>query len=120
VESVASGRAIARAAEIAGHPGLDARAVFAAAADGAAWADRIIDRSAAAVARLAADLRAMLAIDAVIIGGSIGLASGYAGRVQAHLAREPDLFRPALHLASLGQDSALYGALALACEREAG
>lgn len=120
VESVAAGRAIAQAAADAGHQGMDARAVFAAADDGAAWADRIIDRSAQAIARLAADLRTMLAIDAVVLGGSIGLAPGYAGRVQAHLAQEPDLFRPALHLAALGQDSALHGALVLACERDAG
>lgn len=120
VESVAAGRAFTRAASEAGHAGMDARAVFAAAAEGADWAERIIDRSAEAIARLAADLRAMLGIDAVILGGSIGLAPGYADRVEAHLAGEPDLFRPALRLAALGQDSALYGALALACERDAG
>lgn len=118
VESVASGRAIAQAATDAGHAGMDARAVFAAAADGADWADAIINRSAEAVARLAADLRAALAIDTVVIGGSIGLAHGYAERVRAHLAQEPELFHPALGLAALGQDSALYGALVLACERE--
>lgn len=120
VESVAGGRAIAQAADIAGHPGHDARAVFAAAEGGADWAGRIVARSAEAIARLAADMRAVLAIERVVIGGSIGLAPGYAARVAACLAQEPDLFRPALRLASLGHDSALFGALSLACERESG
>lgn len=119
VESVAAGRAIAGAAAAAGHPGLDARAVFAAADAGAPWAGAIVARSAEAIARLAADLRALLAVEAVVLGGSIGLAPGYATRVQAHLAQEPDLFRPALRLAELGQDSALVGALLHACDGDA-
>lgn len=106
VESVAGGRAIAAAA---GLP--DARAVFV---DGGH--DTIIERSAAAVATLIADLTAILGLDRVAIGGSIGLAPGYLPRVLAHLAAEPALFRPQVVSASLGQDSGLIGALLLAME----
>lgn len=116
VESQASGRAIARLAAAAGHAGCDARAVLDAARDGAPWAERIVDHSAAAIARMAGDLRAVLGIQAVILGGGIGLAPGYDLRVAAHLAAEPTLFRPALLRAALGADSALYGALGL-CAR---
>lgn len=106
VESVAGGRAIAAAA---GLP--DARAVFA---DGGH--DPIIERSAAAVARLVADLTAILGLDRVAVGGSIGFAPGYLPRVLDQLAAEPALFRPQLVPASLGQDSGLIGALLLSME----
>ena len=113
VESQASGRAIARLAKAAGYGDYDARRVLEAAQTGAVWADRIIDHSAATIARLAGDLRAALGIEAVILGGGLGLGPGYLPRVAAHLAAEPALFRPALLPAALGADSALYGALGL-------
>lgn len=106
VESVAGGRAIAAAA---GLP--DARAVF----EHGGFAP-IIDRSAAAVAGLIADLTAILGLDRVAIGGSIGLAPGYLPRVLAHLAGEPALFRPEVVPARLNQDSGLIGALVIATE----
>lgn len=104
VESVAGGRAIAAAA---GLP--NARAVFENGAH-----EQVIDRSAAAVARLIADLTAILGLDRVAIGGSIGLASGYLPRVLEHLAAEPALFRPQTVPAMLGHDSGLLGALLIA------
>ena len=113
VESQASGRAIARLATAAGQEGCDARMVLDAARQGAVWAERIIDHSAATIARMAGDLRAALGIEAVILGGGVGLAPGYDQRVAAHLAAEPILFRPTLLRAALGADSALYGALGL-------
>lgn len=104
VESVAGGRAIAAAA------GLDnAKAVFADT-----QFDAIIDRSAAAVAALVGDLTAMLGLDRVALGGSIGLAPGYLERVALHLAEEPELFRASLVAADLGQDSGMLGAMLLA------
>ncbi len=113
VESTAAGRAIAAEAETQGHPGADARAVFAAAASGEAWAEAIIERSATAVAILIADLTTILGLDRVAIGGSVGLARGYLDRVRKRLAQEPELFRVEVARAELGQDSALLGALAL-------
>lgn len=114
VESVASGRAIAKAAADAGHPGHDARGVFSAAASGEAWAGSLIDRSASAVAALCGDLTAILGLDRIALGGSIGLAPGYLDQVSQKLMDEPPLFRSQLVAASLGQDSGLLGALALA------
>ncbi len=113
VESTAAGRAIAAEAEAQGHAGADARAVFAAAARGEAWAETIIAGSARAVATLIADLATILGLDRVAIGGSVGLAEGYLERVRTALAQEPELFRVELAPAELGHDSALLGALAL-------
>ncbi len=117
VEGVAAGRAIASAAKAAGHPVAHARAVFDAATAGAAWADRIVARSAEAVGTLIADLAAILGLDAVAIGGGIGLAPGYLDRVRSALEREPELFRPRVVAAELGHDAPLIGALAAHKER---
>lgn len=111
VESIAGGRALAAAAAAAGHPGRDARGVFAAAAAGDAWAEELVACSARAIACLVADLTAALGLERVALGGSIGLAPGYLDRVQTALAQEPPLFQPELCAAALGQDSALTGAL---------
>lgn len=106
VESVAGGRAIAAAAGLA-----DARAVF----EGGRHPE-IIERSAAAIACLIADLATILGLDRVAVGGSIGLAPGYLPMVLTHLAKEPELFRPTVAPAELGQDSGLVGALLAASE----
>ena len=113
VESTAAGRAIAAEAAAQGHAEADARAVFAAAAQGQAWAEAIIEGSAKAVATLIADLATILGLDRVAIGGSVGLADGYLDRVRTALAEEPELFRVELARAELGHDSALLGALVL-------
>lgn len=106
VESVAGGRALAAAAGLS-----TARAVFEHGGY-----DQVIDRSAAAVATLIADLTAVLGLDCVAIGGSIGLATGYRERVLTHLDSEPALFRPCVLPASLDHDSGLIGALLIAIE----
>jgi predicted NBD/HSP70 family sugar kinase len=118
VESVASGTAIAAAAARLGHEGLNARDVFKAAEDGAAWAEALIMRSAEAIARLGADLRALLGIDRLVIGGGVGLAPGYLARVMKALDQEPPLFRPEVSAAALGPDGGLLGALWLAMAEE--
>ncbi len=101
VESVAGGRAIAAGAGLA-----DAKAVFARDPH-----DSVIQRSAEAIARLIADLTAILGLDAVAIGGSIGLAPGYLPQVHSPLDADPALFRPSVTPARLGSDSGLVGAL---------
>lgn len=112
VESVAGGRAIARQAAEAGHTDLDARAVFEAHLGGDEWATEIVGRSARAVAELSANIKSLLDPDVIVLGGSIGLAEGYLELVQAALAQEPDLFRPALKRSTLGPHAALIGVLA--------
>lgn len=119
VESIAGGRGIAAAAAAAGYAGLDARAVFVAAAAGEDWAERIIATSANAVAALIGDLTAILGLDTVALGGSIGLAPDYLGRILHTLGDEPDLFRPQLVLSSLGHDAPLIGALATHVKKDA-
>lgn len=110
VESQASGRAMAAAARRLGQGG-DARAICAAAEAGQPWAETIVARSARAVAVLIADLTAILGLEAVALGGGIGLSEGYARRVQAALDTEPALFRPRLHRAACGAEAPLFGAL---------
>lgn len=104
VESIAGGRAMAEAAGV-----IDGRAVFADPA-----LEAYIDASAAAVAALIADLTAVLGLDRVALGGSIGLADGYRDRVLGHLMKEPPLFQPPIIPATLGHDSGLIGALLMA------
>ncbi len=111
VESVAAGRAIAQAARRAGHPVADAREVFDLWRSGAGWAEDLVDGSAAAISDLCADLVALLGVDRVVLGGSIGLADGYGERVRRHLELEPPLFRPDLIVSELGPDAVLLGAL---------
>ncbi len=118
VESIAGGRGIAAAAAAAGFENMDARAVFAAAKGGQDWADRIIVTSAAAVAALIGDLTAILGLDTVAMGGSIGLAPEYIERVQNALNAEPELFRPDLVHVKLGHDGPLIGALAAHLRKE--
>ncbi len=111
VESVASGRAIAEMARLAGHDGRDARAVFEAAAGGAPWAEDIVQMSAAAIAELCGNLVSMLGITRIAIGGSVGLADGYVDSVQRELNTMPELFRADVVPAELRGDGPLLGAL---------
>lgn len=116
VESIAGGRAMAQAALAIGQQ-ADARAICAAARAGHGWAEPIVNRSAQAIATLIADLTAILGLDTVAIGGSIGLSEGYLERVCAALAGEPPLFRAPIVPAALGGDGPLLGALLHHLER---
>jgi len=118
VESLAGGRAIALAAELAGHGAMDAQAIFEQAASGAIWAEDIVETSSQAVSELAADLVTMLGVSHVALGGSIGLADGYLARVDRHLSKLPSLFRLGLAHAELGTHGPLVGALLFAAENQ--
>jgi N-acylmannosamine kinase len=109
VEAIASGTAIAAAAEEALGERLNAADVFRRAeADPRAAA--ILDRSAWAIATLAANLRMLLDIDLVVIGGGVGLAEGYLERVEDQVKRLPLLARTSVERALLGADAGLMGA----------
>lgn len=112
VESLAGGRAIAALASKSGHPSLDAKAVFQAHLDGQAWATGLINHSAQAIAELCANLTAILGLQRIALGGSIGLAPGYLTLVRAELSKEPELFRPEVVPTQLGANSAFVGILA--------
>ena len=98
VESIASGRGIAAAAQ-GSLAGCDARTVFAHAAAGNEQAVRLVQHSAQVVARLIADVKATTDCQQVVIGGSVGLAEGYLAQVRHFLAQEPAVYQVALSAA---------------------
>ncbi len=70
-----------------------------------------LEDSAARVARLLANLRAILGIERAAIGGGLGLATGYLERVQAHLLRFGQPWsKLEVVKAELGADAGLVGA----------
>lgn len=109
VEAIASGRGIAAAARD-DLSGLDARAIFALASEGHLQAQALIQRSARALARLIADLKAVTDCDCVVVGGSIGLASGYLPLVIEYLSQEPAVYQVPLREARYRHDAGLLGA----------
>jgi len=113
VESIAGGRAIAALAERKGYLGLDAKAVYKRHLVGESWATGLIEQSACVVAELCANLVAVLDLERIALGGSIGLAEGYLEMVNAELKKEPELFQPNVVRTALGADSAHIGILAL-------
>ena len=107
-EDHVSGRWIAGEAAKAGHA-VEAPAVFAAAQAGAAWANDILDRSAAKVALLCHDIQLMFDPKRIVIGGGIGLAPGYLARIEHALPQSRPRLRPKLVAARLGSHAGLIG-----------
>ncbi|WP_260861756.1 N-acetylmannosamine kinase [Citrobacter sp. Marseille-Q6884] len=113
VEAIASGRGIAAAAqgELAG---CDAKTIFIRAGQGNTQAADLITRSAQALARLIADIKATTDCQCVVVGGSVGLADGYLTQVRRCLAQEPSAYQVALQPAHYRHDAGLLGAALLA------
>ena len=110
VEAVASGTAIGKiASDLYGIP-LNAREVFDRYHQGEPQAQAVIDGSARAIAWLLGNLKALLDIEVAVMGGSVGLASGYLERVRYFISEQPTLFQVDLQLAQLGHDAGLQGA----------
>lgn len=107
-ENATSGRWIASEARKQGRD-VSAIGVFEAAASGERWADEILDRSAQRVALLCTDLQLLLDPRRIVVGGGVGLASGYLDRVRAKLGETPDRLRPTLVAARLGAHAGLIG-----------
>lgn len=109
VEAIASGRAIARAAE---HDlyGKDAKAIFLAAQSGHQQAQQLVTRSAKAICQLIANLKALLDIDCVVLGGSIGLAPNYREQVEQLLFQLPPVYHVSVIPAYFRHDAGLMGA----------
>lgn len=112
VEAFAAGRAIAAEATRLGHENHDTKMVFEAHLRGETWASGLIRSSATAVGELCTNLRVILGLDRIAIGGSIGLATGYIELIEDALKAEPIIFRPHIKAAELGRDAALIGVLA--------
>ena len=109
LEDLASGFAIAAAARAAGHD-ADAKAVFAAMEAGESWAERIVAEAVDHLAVTLPGLQALLDPQVMVIGGGVGLATGFLPRLEAALSRFPSALRPSLALARLGADAGLLGA----------
>lgn len=109
LEDLASGFAIATAARSAGHD-VDAKAVFAAAEAGESWAEGIVAAAVNHLALALPGLQALLDPQVMVIGGGVGLATGFLPRLEAALSRFPSPLRPTLAPALLGADAGLLGA----------
>jgi len=118
IEDLASGSGIARLAREAGHP-VDAAAVFAAAAAGAAWAEQVVHRAAEAAALLLRDLQFLFDPERIVVGGGVGLAPGHLDRVRTRLADLPPLERPNLVPALLDSRAGIIGIADLALREAA-
>jgi N-acetylmannosamine-6-phosphate 2-epimerase/N-acetylmannosamine kinase len=109
-ETLASGSFIAEAAP----KGQAAPAVFAAAGRGEPWAEAIVDRSADVVARLCGNLQLLFDPAVIVVGGGVGLASGYRERLVARLADLPPHLKPEIRAAALGKTAGVIGVADLA------
>lgn len=118
VEAVAAGRAIAREAAKWQAP-CEPPEVFERFRAGEVQAVALVDKSAKAIANLIADLTINLDIQRIALGGSVGLAQGYLGRIEHFLAQLPAVYRPQIVLAHYAQDAGLIGAAwwAANCEK---
>lgn len=76
-------------------------------------AENIIQQSAQAIATLCCNLKASLDLDVIVIGGGVGLASGYLERVSQHIEMRPPPFQVKLVPAKGNHDACLLGAAAL-------
>ncbi len=113
LEARASGFAMKAAAHAIGRQ-ADAPAIFAAARDGEAWAERILQDAAESLAETLFALQAIVDPERVALGGGVGLADGFLDRVRAALAAYPAELRPVLVPAKLGAEAGLIGAADLA------
>ena len=111
IESIASGRAMAKLAEEKGYTNFDAKKIYAEYLLGKDWAKQIIMLSAEAIAELCANIQSTLDPEIIILGGSIGLADGYLTLVEKFLQNEPEIFRSKLKPSSLGVNASKIGVL---------
>jgi N-acetylmannosamine-6-phosphate 2-epimerase/N-acetylmannosamine kinase len=109
LEDLASGFAIAAAARAAGHD-VDAKQVFAAVEAGEGWAESIVAEAVDHLALALPGLQAVLDPQLMVIGGGVGLATGFVPRLEAALSRFPSALKPSLVPALLGADAGLLGA----------
>jgi len=113
VEDIASGFALAAGARAAGHD-VDAKGVFAAAAQGAAWAKPLIEDSRAAISDLLMNIQLLFDPPLIVIGGGIGLAPGFIENLRSRLSSLPAAQRPEIRPAVLGKFAGVIGAADLA------
>ncbi len=108
IEDEVSGRWIAQQA------GMDAETVFARARSGDKGATAIVTASAQKVALLCQDIQLTLDPARIVIGGGIGLATGYLDQVRALLPDLGDRLKPQIVPALCGRHAGAIGAADLA------
>ncbi len=109
VESVASGTAIGQAGKAFFGDDCTGEIVFKYFSRNDPNAIDVVNRSARAIAHLIADLKMVLDIELVTLGGSVGLAPHYLDRVQHYLAQQPLPYQTKVQLALCGADAGLIG-----------
>lgn len=113
VEAIASGRGITALATD-DLQGATAKSIFALSQKGHPQAISLVHRSAQTIARLIADMKASYDCQCVVLGGSIGLASGYLSLVEEYLTQEPAVYHTNILAAHYQHDAGLLGATLLA------
>lgn len=109
VESIASGTAIGHAGKLFFGDSCNGEMVFTHLAQKNNNAEEIVNTSAKVIANLIADLKMILDIELVTLGGSVGLAPNYLQRVQHYLAKQPSAYQTKVQSALCGADAGLIG-----------
>lgn len=109
LERVTSGTALARRAKEAGHSGLNAREVIAAAMSDVPWATQLVSEAADALARRLADVRVLVDPEVVVLGGGVGLNDDFRTAVNAAVERLDPSLRVNVVPAGLGVAAVLVG-----------
>ncbi|NNN49348.1 N-acetylmannosamine kinase [Vibrio sp. 2-2(8)] len=109
VECIASGNAIQKESEAIFIEAMSNIELFQQAAFNPR-AEAIINRSVQAVATLCCNLKACLDLDMIVLGGGIGLAEGYLGRLNKAIQSRPSVFHVPVTPAHGDYDACLLGA----------
>lgn len=117
VEQMASGSAIAKAASTLFGMPYTAEQVFAAAREQEPWALGIIQQSVDYLADAIATLHMVVDPGLIIIGGGVGLASGYVDLLRESLRRQPAASSAKVLPAALGAAAGQVGVADLARSR---
>jgi predicted NBD/HSP70 family sugar kinase len=117
LEASGSAAGVVRAARSTGarNP-TSAQRVFAAAAAGEEWAERVVDEEAHLIARAVCAVVTVLDPQLVVLGGGIGQAEGFVDAVGAHLRRLSPVM-PELKVSALGVDAVVDGCVAAGIEQ---
>ncbi|MBY5943699.1 N-acetylmannosamine kinase [Photobacterium rosenbergii] len=110
VEAIASGTAIGQQGSEVFGENCTGQEVYQRYLAGDEAATTIVSRSATAIAQLVADLTITNDLDAVVIGGGVGLAANYLELVEEALSSLPAVYQPKLLPAKCSTDAGLIGA----------
>jgi predicted NBD/HSP70 family sugar kinase len=117
LEASASAAGVVRAGRIlGGHKATSAQHVFAAAARGEEWAERVVADEALLIARAVCSVITVIDPQLVVLGGGIGQADGFRDAVAAQLGHLSPVV-PELRVSALGANAVVDGCIAAGLER---